>query len=189
MCPASHELKGPRRKRLRAFLIRVLSEVAGALAVPAFGQILKVQESSHLRPAAISKSNPCGARKESAMKKLLVAGLIAGTFISIPARAQERAGDAALGALSGAVVLGPVGAVAGALIGFTAGPSIANSWGVRRSASRPRVRRATQSSLREPGTREPGTQEQAAVKVSSVPAIKTETVGIGKATPPPQGFE
>ena len=35
--------------------------------------------------------------------------------------AQERAGDAALGALSGAVVLGPVEAVAGAVIGLTAG--------------------------------------------------------------------
>jgi hypothetical protein len=32
---------------------------------------------------------------------------------------QERVGDAALGALSGAVFLGPVGAVAGATIGFT----------------------------------------------------------------------
>ena len=129
------------------------------------------------------------------MKKLLVAGLIAGSFVSLPARAQERAGDAALGAVSGAVVLGPVGAVAGALIGFTAGPSIAQSWGVRRTASRPRVRRATQSSLREPVTQEPvvqerGTQEQAAVKVSSSPAVKTsETVTVGKAAAPVQGFE
>lgn len=124
------------------------------------------------------------------MKKLLIVGLIAGSFVSLPARAQERAGDAALGAVSGAVVLGPVGAVAGALIGFTAGPSIAQSWGVRRSASRPRVRRATQSSLREPVTQEPGNQEQAAVKVSSSPAVKTsETVTVGKAAAPVQGFE
>ena len=42
------------------------------------------------------------------------------------ARADEhRGGDAALGALSGAVVFGPVGAVAGAVVGYTAGPSIA----------------------------------------------------------------
>ena len=123
------------------------------------------------------------------MKKLLIVGLIAGSFISLPARAQERAGDAALGAVSGAVVLGPVGAVAGALIGFTAGPSIAHSWGIRRSEPRPRVRHPIQSSLAEPGARGPATQEQAAVKVSSVPAVKTETVGIGKATPPAQGFE
>src|SRR5262249_25359469 len=50
--------------------------------------------------------------------------------------AGERVGDAALGALSGAVVLGPVGAVAGAVIGYTAGPSIADSWGFRRSEPR-----------------------------------------------------
>jgi hypothetical protein len=45
------------------------------------------------------------------------------------ALAQERATDAALGAVSGAVVLGPIGAVAGALIGYSAGPSISRSWG------------------------------------------------------------
>jgi hypothetical protein len=123
------------------------------------------------------------------MKKLLVAVLVAGSFVSLQASAQERAGDAALGAVSGAVVLGPVGAVAGALIGFTAGPSIAHSWGVRRSASRPRVRHATQSNFREPAPQEPGTQEQAAAKVSS-PVVKTsETVAAGKAAPPVQGFE
>ena len=62
------------------------------------------------------------------MKKLLVAVLIAGSLVSFEARAQGRAGSAALGAVSGAIVLGPVGAVAGALIGFTAGPAIARSW-------------------------------------------------------------
>jgi hypothetical protein len=46
---------------------------------------------------------------------------------------EQRGGDAALGALSGAVVFGPVGAVAGAVVGYTAGPSIARSWGFRRS--------------------------------------------------------
>ncbi len=50
--------------------------------------------------------------------------------------AQERAGDAVLGALSGAVVLGPVGAVAGAVVGYTAGPSISRSWRLRRSEPR-----------------------------------------------------
>ena len=56
------------------------------------------------------------------MKKLLVAAVIAGSFISFEALAQERAGSAALGAVSGAVVLGPVGAVAGALIGYWQDP-------------------------------------------------------------------
>ena len=79
------------------------------------------------------------------MKKFWIAALIAGSLISFEAKAQERAGDAALGAVSGAVVLGPIGAVAGAFIGYTAGPSISHSWGVRRSASRPRVQRTSQT--------------------------------------------
>ena len=68
------------------------------------------------------------------MKRLFAAAVLAVTLLPAPALAQERVGDAALGALSGAVVLGPVGAVAGAAIGYTAGPSIANSWGLRRHA-------------------------------------------------------
>jgi hypothetical protein len=140
--------------------------------------------------------------KEIAMKNLFVAVLIAGSFVSFEARAQGRAGDAALGAVSGAVVLGPVGAVAGAFIGYTAGPAIAHSWGAGRSASRPRTRHATQSSVgtQEPGVKEPGVkelaakesgvQQQAAAKVNSSPPIKTpDTVASGKVAPPVQGFE
>lgn len=78
------------------------------------------------------------------MRIFLVATLIAGSLISFEAKAQERAGDAALGAVSGAVVLGPIGAVAGAFVGYTAGPSIARSWGMHRSASRPRAQRTSQ---------------------------------------------
>ena len=48
---------------------------------------------------------------------------------------EHRGGDAALGALSGAVVLGPIGAVAGAVVGYTAGPSIAHAWGFRRGST------------------------------------------------------
>src|ERR1700737_2211475 len=105
--------------------------------------------------------SPLGASfdRGTAMRILLVAVLIAGSLVSFEASAQERAGDAALGAVSGAVVLGPVGAVAGALIGFTAGPSIARSWGVRRSASSSRARRAARAST--------GTQEQVAVSAPS----------------------
>jgi hypothetical protein len=137
--------------------------------------------------------------REIAMKKLLVAGLIAASFISFEAKAQGRAGDAALGAVSGAVVLGPVGAVAGAFIGYTAGPSIARSWGLRRSASHPRDasqprdasrpgdRRTTQSA---PETREPGAQQQMAARASSPPAVKSpEVLPTKKGAPPVQGFE
>src|SRR5262249_25514111 len=67
------------------------------------------------------------------MKKILAAAAITLAFAPSGVLAQERVGDAALGALSGAVVLGPVGAVAGAVVGYTAGPSIAHSWGLKRS--------------------------------------------------------
>jgi hypothetical protein len=139
------------------------------------------------------------------MKKLLVAALIAGSLISAEARAQARAGDAALGAVSGAVVLGPVGAVAGAVIGYTAGPSIAHSWGMGRSASRSHARRPTQLAKSDPrspkqnsniqndatqGASIQGSEEQAAIKVSSPPAIKSpETPPGAGAAPPVQGFE
>jgi hypothetical protein len=73
------------------------------------------------------------------MTKAIIAATIVLLIATSAASAQHRAGDAALGAVSGAIVLGPVGAVAGAFIGYSAGPSIARSWGLDRSrASRPR---------------------------------------------------
>ena len=77
-----------------------------------------------------------GQFRETRMKRLIVAALVSLTLVPVGALAQERGGDAALGALSGAVVFGPVGAVAGALVGYTAGPSIARSWGLRGSSRR-----------------------------------------------------
>ncbi len=70
------------------------------------------------------------------MKKQVACVVLALSLTSAAARAEERAGDAALGAISGAVVLGPIGAVAGAVVGYTAGPRISRSWGLRRSAER-----------------------------------------------------
>jgi hypothetical protein len=114
------------------------------------------------------------------MKKLLVAALITGSlisFISFEAKAQERAGDAALGALSGAVVLGPVGAVAGAFIGYAAGPSIARSWGIRRSASSSRVRREARNGS--------ATQEQPTAIASAPPPIRSaESLPARPSAPP-----
>jgi hypothetical protein len=69
------------------------------------------------------------------MRKTIATVTLSLALISSAAMAQERTGDAALGALSGALVLGPVGAVAGALVGYAAGPSIASAWGLRRSSS------------------------------------------------------
>ncbi|MDO9294829.1 MAG: DNA-directed RNA polymerase subunit N [Bradyrhizobium sp.] len=116
------------------------------------------------------------------MKKWLVGALVAASFFPLAARAQERAGSAALGAVSGAVVLGPVGAVAGAFIGYTAGPSIARSWGMQRSSSRFRARQTAQSG------RAP--QQQAAASASAPPPVRTSPLPAKRAAPPPvQGFE
>ena len=49
------------------------------------------------------------------MKRLVLASAISLTLAPTLALAEGRGGDAALGALSGAVVFGPVGAVAGAI--------------------------------------------------------------------------
>jgi hypothetical protein len=74
------------------------------------------------------------------MKKMIaVAALVAAGLVPVAAQAQERLGDAALGAVSGALVAGPIGLVAGGVVGFTAGPSIAHSWGLRHRSRARRV--------------------------------------------------
>jgi hypothetical protein len=120
------------------------------------------------------------------MKKILVAAVIAVLFAPPGARAQERAGDAALGAVSGAVILGPVGAVAGAFIGFTAGPAIAHSWGLRGSGPRYQRRPAKRYSK---ASAEPAAQ--AAPVPASAPATKrsVQSASVRNASPPVQGFE
>jgi hypothetical protein len=70
------------------------------------------------------------------MKSTIAAFLFALIFTPGAAHAGERVGDAALGAVSGAVVFGPVRLVAGAVVGFAAGPAIAQSW--RDSRNHPR---------------------------------------------------
>jgi hypothetical protein len=70
-------------------------------------------------------------------------------LLLVPSSAlAQRAGDTALGALAGAVVLGPVGAVAGAFVGYTAGPSISRSWGLEGSRSSRHRRQASRDSVR-----------------------------------------
>jgi hypothetical protein len=78
------------------------------------------------------------------MKRTMALAALALALTSSVAMADERRGsDAALGALSGAVVFGPIGALAGAVVGYTAGPSIAHSWGFRRSSTARRGRTST----------------------------------------------
>ena len=67
------------------------------------------------------------------MKTPVALAVVAAAIALAPsaAWAQERTGDAALGAVAGAVVAGPVGLLAGGVIGYTAGPGIASEWGLR----------------------------------------------------------
>lgn len=135
------------------------------------------------------------------MKKVLLTVIVLLAGVPASAAAQERAGSAALGAVSGAVVLGPVGAVAGAVIGYTAGPSIARSWGVRGSRSArhrqpprreayratatsapPRAREAMEANGQMRAASNPPVQ--AAPAAPPVQATPAET-----ATPPVQGFD
>jgi outer membrane lipoprotein SlyB len=116
------------------------------------------------------------------MKRALVAVVIAGSLFSFEASAQERAGSAALGAVAGAIMLGPIGAVAGAFIGYSAASRVTHSREVGRSASRSQVRREAQAV--------PVVQQQATTMVSSPASIKApDTVAAGKTEPPVQGFD
>ncbi|MFO1111372.1 MAG: DNA-directed RNA polymerase subunit N [Bradyrhizobium sp.] len=81
------------------------------------------------------------------MKKQIAIAAMAVT-VSTAAVAGERATGAALGAVSGAVVLGPIGAVAGAFIGYTAGPSMSRAWGVRGNSSARAPRRTANNEAR-----------------------------------------
>ena len=117
------------------------------------------------------------------MNKTIVLAAAVLSLISSQALADEhRGGDAALGALAGAVVLGPVGAVAGAAVGFVAGPSIAHSWGFRRSASAARHSKHAQApAAQQSSVDRPATPAPAAAKVptpgpqarSSAPPVQT----------------
>src|SRR3954454_23473511 len=132
-----------------------------------------------------------GALRETAMKKLVVAAAIVASFVSFEAQAQERAGSAALGAVSGAIVLGPVGAVAGALIGYTAGPAIARSWGVghaeRQYRVRPRVQSGPAKAVESAAVRESPVSK---IPESPPPVIKAQpTYASVKTVPPVQGLE
>lgn len=100
--------------------------------------------------------------------------------VSTAADAGERTTDTALGAVAGAVVLGPIGAAAGAFIGYTAGPSMSRAWGIRgRSASSRQPRRT--ASNEPPAYREsqaavpapsPAAARPAAAKPAKPPAVQ-----------------
>src|SRR3954453_16838736 len=103
----------------------------------------KASRSGHKAGSALT----CHRRNGNMIKAIIGAAVIL-VIATSAASAQHRAGDAALGAVSGAVVLGPVGAVAGAFIGYSAGPSIARSWGIDRSRAARQRRQASRESVR-----------------------------------------
>ncbi|MGP0092701.1 MAG: DNA-directed RNA polymerase subunit N [Xanthobacteraceae bacterium] len=104
------------------------------------------------------------------MKRIFAASMTvaAVSFASLEAVAQERVGDAALGALSGAVFFGPVGAVAGAMVGYTTGPSIAHAWGMQRHRPYHHARSKHPASH--------GTKKAAASTKASAQAARASTV-------------
>jgi hypothetical protein len=127
------------------------------------------------------------------MKRILAAAAIVVSLAPSAVRAQERAGSAALGALSGALVLGPVGAVAGAVVGYTAGPAIARSWGLGQSEPpspqrvvRPQPKQA-RSAQATPMPR--SSPQRAAPEALLPPRPPSQAADATKALPPVQGFE
>ena len=122
------------------------------------------------------------------MKKTIAIAALVLALVPSATLAQERGGDAALGALSGAVVFGPIGAVAGAVVGYTAGPSIARSWGFRRSNS---ARHARKSASQPTRLSRADVQSAPANQASPPPQAAAEPP-LPKATsaaPPVQGLE
>ena len=128
------------------------------------------------------------------MKKAMAGVALSLALMSSSAMAQERAGDAALGALSGAVVLGPIGAVAGAVIGYTAGPSISSSWGLNRSSAPRQARRAASRDARVPaGASQPVPNQSApkdqAAPQAAAPARRPSATTTASTAPPVQPLE
>jgi hypothetical protein len=121
------------------------------------------------------------------MTKAVLMALAALTLCASGAMAQERATDAALGAVSGAVVLGPVGAVAGALIGYTAGPAISRSWGVRgRNSS---ARQSRRVATRETPTTVSANDARSQANAQMVAPARPPAPKAGPAAPPVQALE
>ena len=120
------------------------------------------------------------------MKRTLAIAALTLALMPGVAAAGERPADAALGALSGALVFGPVGLVAGAVVGYTAGPSIHH--GLRRGEPR-QARRATsyeaRASIGEPQGAPQESRPQAAAPAAAAPAPAAPPARNAATTAPP----
>lgn len=128
------------------------------------------------------------------MNKAVITAVAMLACVPASAVAQERAGDAALGALSGAVVLGPVGALAGALVGYTAGPSIARSWGMRGSRSTahrqpPRREASRRAAVSGPSRTREAMAANGQIRAAGNPAPPVQAAPAQTSAPPVQGFD
>jgi hypothetical protein len=124
------------------------------------------------------------------MKNKLAISAIALSLTSSAAIAGERPTDAALGAVSGAVVFGPIGAVAGAVVGYTAGPSISHPW--RRSSRAHHAHKPTRQEARaaDASNGRPAPRNEAALPTTSAaPAPPESPKAAPTALPPVQGLE
>ena len=121
------------------------------------------------------------------MKKSLAAFAFVILLLPGSAHAQERLGSAALGAVSG-LIFGPVGAIAGGIVGYTAGPSIANAWGIRRSPRVQRTRPARYSAATEQATPMPpasaGSRSSAPTQAAAAQVAQQQVASQPQAAPP-----
>jgi hypothetical protein len=71
--------------------------------------------------------------------KCIIAGVAIAASLALATTSAYagRVANTAIGTLTGLVVFGPVGAVAGAAVGYTAGHGIARSWGLSRQSHTP----------------------------------------------------
>ena len=83
---------------------------------------------------------PAGRYRGDVMKSTISVGaIVVSLAFSTTSAYAGRVANTAIGTIAGLVVFGPVGAVAGAAVGYTAGHGIARSWGLsqpRRTSSR-----------------------------------------------------
>jgi hypothetical protein len=122
------------------------------------------------------------------MKKTIASVAFALALMSTAVMAEERAGDAALGALSGAEVLGPIGAV----VGYTAGPSISHSWGLHPSSAPRQARRAASPAASVPARDSQPLPNQSAPKGQAAPeaaAPARPSTATASTAPPVQPLE